>query len=198
MSIFNHETACCDSIRKDDASRCLVCTKGSPFECVHSSIRLAIPSRDVSATCVNRSRVRQSYRAPRAAIDERTGKTINYIALAIFAPVLIIAGIAGFLVPPEASLTSGAPAYNVFHLVFGAIGLLLVIARKEPWLSLFNFGFGLIDLYQALASVLHLPPEEYFLWTKVDDILHVVIGLALVMIGGYGLRKHTAMKGERT
>lgn len=117
-------------------------------------------------------------------------KSLNYITLAIFAPVLIIAGIAGFLVPPERSLTSGAPAYNLFHLVFGAIGLLLVWKRNERWLALFNFGFGLIDLYQALASVLHLPPENYFLWTQVDDILHVVIGLALVTIGVYGLRKH--------
>jgi hypothetical protein len=125
-------------------------------------------------------------------------KSLNFITLAIFAPVLIIAGLAGFLVPPEHSLTSGAPAYNVFHLVFGALGLLLAWKRNERWLSLFNFGFGLIDLYQALASVLHLPPENYFLWTRVDDILHVVIGLALVTIGAYGLRQHAGLRGEQT
>jgi len=125
-------------------------------------------------------------------------KTINFITLAIFAPVLIIAGIAGFVVPPEHSLTSGAPAYNLFHLVFGTIGLLLVWARNERWLSLFNFGFGLIDLYQALASVLHLPPEHYFLWTRVDDILHVLIGLALVIIGSFGLLRIRALKGQTT
>ena len=125
------------------------------------------------------------------------GKSINFITLAIFAPVLIIAGIAGFLVPAEASLTSGAPAYNIFHLVFGALGLLLVWTRNELWLSSFNFGFGLIDLYQALASALHLPPEKYFLWTNVDDILHVVIGLALVIIGGYGLSKLTSSRKEK-
>lgn len=124
-------------------------------------------------------------------------KTINFITLAIFAPVLVIAGIAGFLVPPEQSLTSGAPAYNVFHLIFGAFGLLLVWARRELWLSWFNFGFGLIDLYQALASVIHLPPEEYFRWTKVDDILHVLIGLTLVTIGSYGLFKVRSSQKEK-
>ncbi|MGQ0763329.1 MAG: hypothetical protein ACT4OT_15130 [Acidobacteriota bacterium] len=124
-------------------------------------------------------------------------KSLNFITLAIFAPVLIIAGIAGFLVPAEASLTSGAPAYNIFHLIFGAIGLLVVWTRNELWLSSFNFGFGLIDLYQALASTLHLPPEEYFLWTTVDDILHVVIGLALGIIGGYGLSKLTGLRKEK-
>ena len=124
-------------------------------------------------------------------------KSLNFITLAIFAPVLIIAGIAGFLLPAESSMTSGAPAYNVFHIVFGAIGLFLVWMRNELWLSLFNFGFGLIDLYQAMASALHLPPETYFLWTRADDILHVLIGLALVIIGVYGLFKLTAARKEK-
>ena len=132
------------------------------------------------------------------AADEMT-RSLNFITLAIFAPVLIIAGIAGFLVPSEYSLTSGAKAYNVFHLIFGVIGLLVVWTRNELWLSSFNFGFGLIDLYQAMASALHLPPEKYFLWTKVDDILHVLIGVALVIIGLYGLFKlNTSRKEKQT
>jgi hypothetical protein len=125
------------------------------------------------------------------------GKSLNFITLAIFAPVLIIVGIAGFLIPAQHSLTSGAPAYNVFHLIFGVVGLLVVRTRNELWLSLFNFGFGLIDLYQAMASALHLPPEKYFLWTSADDILHVLIGLALVIIGGYGLLKLTTSRKEK-
>ena len=130
-----------------------------------------------------------------AVFSEMT-KSLNYITLAVFAPVLIIAGITGFLIPAEHSLTSGAPAYNVFHLVFGAIGLGLVFSRRELWISLFNLGFGLIDLYQALASVLHLPPENYFLWTRVDDLAHVLIGLALVIIGAYGLSKLNPSRKE--
>ena len=116
-------------------------------------------------------------------------KGINFITLAIFAPILILTGVAGFLIPAEHSLTSGAPPYNVFHIVFGAIGLIFVWRRKEQLISFFNAGFGLIDLYQALASHLSLPPKNYFLWTRVDDILHILIGLALVIIGCYGLFK---------
>jgi hypothetical protein len=97
-----------------------------------------------------------------------------------------VAGIAGFVVPAENSLTSGATPYNVFHIFFGVVGLLLVWSKKEPLIVLFNMGFGLIDLYQAWASFAHLPPERYFLWTHVDDILHVVIGTTLVGIGLYG------------
>lgn len=114
-------------------------------------------------------------------------KSLNFLTLAIFAPILILAGVAGFLLPAEMSLTSGAPAYNVFHIAFGIIGLIVLRTRNQLWISFFNAGFGLIDLYQAVASFTDLPPKQYFLWTRVDDILHVVFGLALVLIGSYGL-----------
>ena len=118
-------------------------------------------------------------------------KTLNRITLAIFAPVLILTGIAGFLIPPQYQMMSGAAPYNLFHLIFGAIGLLLVTGTKSDlWASAFNFGFGLIDLYQVIASVFGLTPIQYFFWTFADDILHVLIGFALVLIGGYGLRNN--------
>ena len=119
-------------------------------------------------------------------------RSVNRVTLAIFAPILILAGVAGFLIPPQQSLTSGAAPYNIFHLIFGFLGLMLALKATDRLVSFFNVGFGLIDLYQALASRLHLFPEQYFLWTKVDDILHILIGLALVIIGAYGLLKRRA------
>ena len=119
-------------------------------------------------------------------------RSVNRITLGIFAPILILAGVAGFLIPPQQSLTSGAAPYNIFHLIFGFLGLMLALKATDRLVSFFNAGFGLIDLYQALASRLHLFPEQYFLWTKVDDILHILIGLALVIIGAYGLLKRRA------
>lgn len=121
-------------------------------------------------------------------------KSLNFVTLAIFAPVLILAGVAGFLLPAEKSLTSGAAPYNVFHIVSGAIGLFLVWSKRESLISFFNLGFGLIDLYQAAASFLNLPPKQYFLWTRVDDILHILIGLALVIIGCYGMFRRERRK----
>ena len=115
--------------------------------------------------------------------------SLNRITLVIFAPILIIVGLAGFLVPAEQSLTSGAAPYNIFHILFGLLGLLIFWSRSEEFAAYFNIGFGLIDLYQAIASYLSLPPKQYFLWTRVDDILHVLIGLALVIIGTYGVLK---------
>ena len=115
-------------------------------------------------------------------------KTLNQKTLAVVAPLLMLTGIAGFVIPERYSLLSGASPYNVFHIIFGAIGLLLLTTKNDLWASLFNFSFGLIDLYQVLASVVGLTPIQYFHWTFVDDVVHVLLGFALTIIGGYGLR----------
>ncbi len=114
-------------------------------------------------------------------------KTLNQVTLAVLGPLLLLTGIAGFVVPAQYSLMSNAAPYNLFHIFFGAIGVMLVMARSDLWSSAFNFVFGLIDLYQVLASVIGLTPIQYFHWTFVDDVVHVLLGFALVLIGGYGL-----------
>lgn len=111
---------------------------------------------------------------------------LNYKVLAVFAPVLILTGALGFVLPPGPM--SAAPAYNIFHIVFGALGGVLVLARRHNAIRVFNVGFGLIDLYQAIASKLGLFPVEYFQWKTADDVLHVVIGAALVAVGLSGRR----------
>ena len=125
-------------------------------------------------------------------------KTLNQKTLMILAPLLVLTGIAGFLIPEQYSLMSGAAPYNMFHLVFGALGLVLISANSDLLSSLFNFGFGFIDLYQVLASVVGLTPIEYFHWTYVDDVVHVIMGFALVLIGGYGIWKWKESHGQAT
>ena|SRR6185503_14304730 len=112
---------------------------------------------------------------------------LNRIVVSVFAPILILTGLVGFLIPAQYNLTSGAAPYNLFHVAFGAIGLFLVSTNKPRGPIFFNIGFGLIDLYQALASVLYAWPKYLFLWTFVDDILHVILGIGLLLIGLYGL-----------
>jgi hypothetical protein len=119
-------------------------------------------------------------------------KSANHLTLLIFAPVLILTGVAGFIIP--AGLTSGAPPYNTFHIVFGLIGVAVLLAGRERLMEGFNIGFGLIDLYQVLASYTHLFPERFFRWTKADDVIHIILGLALIIIGCYGAasrRRHS-------
>lgn len=113
---------------------------------------------------------------------------LNRIVLSIFAPILILTGIAGFVIPQQYSLTSGATPYNLFHIAFGAIGLLIVTAQPQ-FARFFNLSFGLLDIYQAIASFFYLPPQRSFMWTPLDDLLHVVIGVGLCLIGLYGILK---------
>lgn len=111
------------------------------------------------------------------------GKLTNKLTLTIFAPVLILAGILGFVTPPSMALMSGAAPYNLFHIAFGLVGVGLVLSNRLPLIRGFNIGFGAIDLYQAVASFAGLWPKEIFKYKTADDILHIVLGLALVAIG---------------
>jgi len=116
-------------------------------------------------------------------------KTLNQKTLMVLAPLLVLTGIVGFVIPEQYNLMSGATPYNMFHLICGTLGLLLISANSDLLASSFNLGFGLIDLYQVLASVVGLTPIQYFHWTYVDDVVHVLLGFALVIIGGYGISR---------
>ena len=56
---------------------------------------------------------------------------MNTLTLAVFAPILVIVGILGFVVPPDKAATSGAPLYNVFHIVFGLTGIAFVVTGND-------------------------------------------------------------------
>jgi hypothetical protein len=116
-----------------------------------------------------------------------SGPKLNRAVLSIL-PLLILTGIVGFLIPEQYTLTSGAAPYNMFHIVSGAIGLFIVSTGEARFPVFFNIGFGLFDLYQAVASFFGLSPIQYFHWTSVDDLLHVTLGVALILIGCYALR----------
>ena len=114
---------------------------------------------------------------------------VNGRVLAVFGPVLILTGIAGFLIPPRLALMSGAPAYNVFHILFGALGDGAgARARSRRGVAVFNLGFGAADVYQASraspagfrrASSATSPPITSCTWCS---------GSALAAVGWMGLR----------
>jgi hypothetical protein len=112
----------------------------------------------------------------------------NWRVLAVFGPVLIMTGIAGFLIPPRLALMSGAPAYNVFHILFGVIGTGLVLAKSATGVAVFNLGFGIADVYQAVAGLAGFFPARQFRYKPADHVLHVVLGLGLAAVGWMGLR----------
>jgi hypothetical protein len=108
---------------------------------------------------------------------------VSRSVLRVFGLTLIVTGLLGFVVPQRKAITSGAPAYNVFHLVFGGIGIACAMSRRGGPSRVFNIGFGAVDLYQAVASRRGWFPRRWFRWTTADDVLHVGIGAALVLAG---------------
>ncbi len=100
-----------------------------------------------------------------------------------FSVLLVGVGVLGFLPAGERGSSSNAPAYNVFHLAFGVLGLALAAWGDSTAARVFLVGFGVIDLYQALASRRHWFPEASFRWTPTDDLLHLVIGVLLIVAG---------------
>lgn len=111
---------------------------------------------------------------------------VNGRVLSVFGPVLIVTGIGGFLIPPRFALMSGAPAYNIFHIVFGIIGTLLALSQRG--IAAFNLAFGLLDLYQVVAGAAGFFPARQFRYKAADHAAHVVLGLVLVGVGWMGLR----------
>lgn len=109
---------------------------------------------------------------------------LNYYTLLFFAPVLIFTGVSGFFLSD--GIMSNSPSYNIFHIIFGIIGLITVLSKRVLLILGFNVVFGAIDLYQALASFMDWFPESYFQWKTADDILHIMIGIILVSMGLWG------------
>ena len=103
------------------------------------------------------------------------------------AATLVLTGVAGFAVPKDKSPMSGAPAYNVFHIASGAVG---IVASRNPCTArAFNLGFGVLDLYQNAASHLRWFPRKWFRWKPLDDVLHAFVGIALVAVALIHRRK---------
>jgi len=115
-----------------------------------------------------------------------TWATRNLQLLAVFAPLLLVTGVLGFVLPAELSLMSGATPYNVFHLLAGAVGLWPVLSRTTGAAITFNLVFGCIDLYQAVAGLTGWFPAQLFALKPADHVVHVLVGALLVLVGYMG------------
>jgi hypothetical protein len=124
-----------------------------------------------------------------APFKERGWPWRNRIALLAITVLLLGAAALGELGPAELSLTSAARPYNLFHLIAGLVGLGIFLSRNLRAAAAFNFGFGLIDLYQAVAGVLGWAPAQLFALRPADHVIHVLIGAALVAVAVSGARK---------
>jgi hypothetical protein len=112
----------------------------------------------------------------------------NARLLGAFGPILILTGVGGLLIPPRLALMSGAVPYDLFHIAFGILGTVLVVARRARGIAIFNLAFGLGDLYQAAAGWLGIFPAGVFNYRLGDHVAHVALGLLLAAVGAWGVR----------
>jgi len=113
----------------------------------------------------------------------------NVAVAAVFGAVLILTGLAGLLLPAGSGPMSNALPYDVFHVVFGLLGAGIALGRWRTAAAVFNLGFGLIDLYQAVAGVAGMFPAAAFALRPADHVVHVVLGGALCACGALGLAR---------
>jgi hypothetical protein len=106
----------------------------------------------------------------------------NRIALVTISGLLLAAAVMGQFLPAGSGLTSAAAPYNLFHLVAGTIGIAIFLSRNVRAAAAFNLGFGLIDLYQAVAGIYGWAPARLFDLRPADHVIHVVLGAALVAV----------------
>jgi hypothetical protein len=106
-----------------------------------------------------------------------------------FGAVLIVAGVMGLVRPHPDGLMSQAVPYDLFHIVFGALGLTVGLRRAPGPAAAFNLGFGLIDLWQAVAGWSGVFPAALFALRPMDHLVHLALGAPLVACGVAGLRR---------
>jgi hypothetical protein len=108
----------------------------------------------------------------------------NRLALLAMTILLLGAALFGHLARAAGGLPSAATAYNLFHLLAGLVGVgVLVSSRRHPrGAAVFNAGFGLVDLYQAIAGIVGWAPARLFELRPADHVVHVVLGIALLAV----------------
>ena len=113
-------------------------------------------------------------------------ENLNFLILVILAPLLVLAGILGYITPTGLKKISTEPAYNIFHIVCGLGGALVLLSNNDDAVKTFNILYGLINLYQFAASYAHQFPSQYFKWTRTDNFIHLLIGTFLVTVALLG------------
>jgi hypothetical protein len=106
-----------------------------------------------------------------------------------FGAILILTGVSGLVLRDPAGLMSQAVPYDLFHVVFGTLGLVIGLRRAPLAAACFNLGFGAIDLYQVVAGLSGAFPAALFGLRPGDHLVHLVLGVALVACGVAGLRR---------
>ena len=122
------------------------------------------------------------------------GRSVNGLVALVFGAVFVVVGLAGFLVSgghPAAGTTGGAllglfqvnVLHNVVHLAIGAVMIAAGLRGDRPARTA-NRGFGVLYLVLFVAGLFLIgTPLNLVALNGGDNILHLVLGIALAGVG---------------
>jgi hypothetical protein len=110
-------------------------------------------------------------------------KNSNLLILKILSPLLLMLGVAGYLLPKEYSFICRDCYYNLLHINLGMMGFIMLFASNQALIRLYNIFLGFLFFYQATASLLNIFPARLFHYTCIDDIFHTDLGCMLLLVG---------------
>ena len=122
------------------------------------------------------------------------GRTVNGLVALVFGAVFVVVGLAGFLVSgghPAVGTTGGAllglfqvnVLHNVVHLAIGGVMIAAALRGDRPARAA-NRGFGVLYLVLfVLGLVLVGSTLNIVALNGGDNILHLVLGIALAGVG---------------
>jgi hypothetical protein len=116
-------------------------------------------------------------------------QNLNLLALYLFSSLILAAGGLVYFAPDLLTLLSISPSYNLFRVNLGLIGIIIALTYNYTLIKYFNFLAGAIYVYQVVASMMHLFPEEHFKWSATDTIINTDIGLSFLFVSLLAITK---------
>jgi hypothetical protein len=111
----------------------------------------------------------------------KTAMNFNTFALGIFSALFLLIGAIAFLIPENMPFLSTTYPYNLFRVNIGLIGIIMALFNDKTITKYSNLALGLVITYQAVASLLHIYPDDFFKYTILDNIVNMDIGLAMLL-----------------
>jgi hypothetical protein len=101
----------------------------------------------------------------------------------VFGPLLIAAGLLGFVLPARLNPMSGRPIRNVLRICLGIAGVMIAFPHgSEGWARAFNLLLGALGAAQLFLSRRGGVLKDEFGWTRTDDALNLLVGPGLIAL----------------
>ena len=116
-------------------------------------------------------------------------RTLNLVMLTGLAPILVGIGCINFFLPAYINWINTSLYTNIFFIIAGIIGSVLVIKKSDANAKRFNLVLGMTFLSFVIANFAGLYPATIVEWTSLDDSVHLIMSTSLILVGIHGQKK---------